>query len=241
MASTIAFSFRRRKSLPHESRIVSRCLEPTVDDLMRFAGVMSVFVWVIALSPFLLLGLAIPYIVLWMRDQKNVEHDPQIGIKASLYYFFSISILLIEAGLTVIAVDMIVETRPARTGLTVAQRTGAALLVAGALGTLSHLMLIKGLTNDSRWPATRRLFVGWRFAVNGLVVVTTFTALIVAIFQKDTSDGEIVRSLIAILLIWLPGWGFHLILLHLYRDQPLPLVPREPEPEEEPAPPLSDG
>jgi hypothetical protein len=70
-----------------------------------------------------------------------------------------------------------------------------------------------------------------------------FTALIIAIFQKDTgtgSEGEFVRSLIATLLIWLPGWGIHLILLHLYRDQ-LPGLPQSRESEDEPAPPLGES
>jgi hypothetical protein len=205
-------------------------------------GLSLAAVWGFALSPFLLLGLAIPYVVLRMRDQQSLEHDPQIGLKAALYYFFSISILLIELGLTVLAIDALSE-RPARSGLNSAQRTGAALVVAGVLGTFGYLMLIKSLTNDARWPAARRLFVGWRFAVNGLVVMGAFTALIIAIFQKDTgtgSEGEFVRSLIATLLIWLPGWGIHLILLHLYRDQ-LPGLPQSRESEDEPAPPLGES
>src|SRR5262249_1335065 len=73
------------------------------------------------------------------------------------------------------------------------QRPRAALFLAGLLGTGSPFALTRGLTNDNRWPATRRMFVGWRFAVHGLVVVFAFTALIVAIFQKDVTDPEVVR------------------------------------------------
>jgi hypothetical protein len=210
-----------------------------VEDFARFFGIMSVFVWAFAFSPFLLLGLAIPYIVLRLRNQQSVLHDSQIGLKTALYYFFSLSILLTEIGLTVLAIDMLSDSMVARSGLSEEQRLGAALVLAGLLGTGSHALLIKGLTNEARFPMARRLFVGWRFAINGLVVMFAVTALIVAIFQNEPGSLRAVRSLIATLLIWLPGWGIHLVLLQLYRDVP-PGLPRGPEDDEPPPPPLSE-
>lgn len=209
-----------------------------MDDFARFFGIMSAFVWAFAFSPFLLLGLAIPYIVLRLRNQQSVLFDSQIGLKTSLYFFFSLSILLIQIGLTFIAVEVLSDRVSPLTLLTEELRTGAALVVAGVLGTGSHMLLIKGLTNDARFPAARRLFVGWRFAINGLVVMFAVTALIVAIFQNESGSLRAVRSLIATLLIWLPGWGIHLVLLQLYRDQP-PGLPRGPEDDEPPPPPLT--
>ncbi len=209
-----------------------------MDDFARFFGIMSAFVWAFALSPFLLLGLALPYIILRLRNQQSVLHDSQIGLKASLYYFFSLSILLVQVGLTVLAVDLLSDSMVIRSGLSDEQRTGAALVLAGMLGAVTHLLLIKALTNVARFPAVRRLFVGWRFAINGLVVMFAVTALIVAIFQNEPGSLRAIRSLIATLLIWLPGWGIHLVLLHLYQDQP-PGLPRGPLDDEPPPPPLT--
>jgi hypothetical protein len=211
----------------------------TVDDFARVFGIMSVLVWVFAFSPFLLLGLAIPYIVLRVRNQQSMLYDSQLGLKAALYYFFSLSILLIETGLTVIAIEALSESVVPTSGLSGETRTGLALVLAGLLGAGSHLLLIKGMTNEARFPIARRLFVGWRFAINGLVVMGAGTALLVAIFQNESGGLRSIRALIATLLIWLPSWGIHLVLLHLYRDQP-PGLPRAPEEDEEPPlPPLS--
>jgi hypothetical protein len=68
------------------------------------AGLVSLIA--LTLAPLLLLGLAIPYAVLRLRDSRNVEHDPQLGMKAALYFSFSLAILISLTGLTVLVVDL---------------------------------------------------------------------------------------------------------------------------------------
>jgi hypothetical protein len=194
--------------------------------------------YVLAVAPMLLLGLAIPYAVIHLRGQPGLQRDPQVGIKVALYYFLSISILLLLTGLSVLVVDALVEAGPGRAGalaarggdMRQAQRTGWALVVCGTVLTLLHLLLVKGATNDHDWPATRRVFVGWRFAIHGLVVVGAATALTIVLFQKDMGDEQLRKTLTGILIVWVPSWAIHLILLRYLRDQPRHAVDFGPPP-----------
>jgi hypothetical protein len=191
-------------------------------------------IYVVLLTPFLLLSLALPYIVLRLRDQQGLERDPQVGLKAALYFFFSLGILLVLSGLTVIAVDMVQDKaqprlpgaplfQPPEETMNPARRTGWAMMVAGAFIVMVHFVLIKSTTNDKTWPAARRVFVGWRFGIHGILVVAVFTAWLIVLFQKDYGPKDVRKNLLAILAVWFPSWLIHLILLAAYSkipDQP---------------------
>src|SRR5438128_1314873 len=98
-----------------------------------FVGSMMAF----AVVPYVLLGLAIPYAVLYMRDSRNEEHDAEIGLKSALYFMLSLSILLILTGLTIIVVDFLEDNRATGPGsrpfsdFTRGQRNGFAMMVSG--------------------------------------------------------------------------------------------------------------
>jgi hypothetical protein len=179
-------------------------------------------------APFALLGLALAYAVLHLRDSRNEEHDPEIGIKSALYFLFSLSILLILTGLTFIVVDLLREDKSTSTSKTLSdfnemQRNGFALIVAGFALGLFHLVFILGFTNDRRFPAVKRVFVGWRLAIHSLVVLVTFTILVIQMFQKSI-DFESVKQTFGVLLVWGPSWLIHLILLRFYGSAPVPRI-----------------
>jgi hypothetical protein len=168
-------------------------------------------VW-ITLIPFVLLGLAIPYIVLRARDSR--EHpDPQLGLKAALHYFLSVSLLLLLTGLTVIAVDLLTREDAPRGQVEDYEviRTGVALASSGAAFAFLHFILLTG-TDDRRNPIARRTFTGWRFAIHGLVVVSCVTTCLVIVLQKDFK-WQTVKGLLGVLLVWFPSWIVHLALL----------------------------
>jgi hypothetical protein len=174
-----------------------------------------------SLFPFLLLGLAIPYAILKARDGRLEDHDPEIGLKAVLYFLFSLAILLVLLGLTIIVIDALVDRGGwAGREFSTAQRTGAGLVLSGFAIAVFHVVLIFGFTNDRRYPDTRRMFVGWRFAIHGLVTLTAFTMLVVQVFQKDV-DFESLKPTLGTLLVWTPSWLLHLILLYIYRPAPV--------------------
>jgi hypothetical protein len=200
-----------------------------MEDIFRNLGLgLALLVQIILVIPFLLLALAIPYAVLHSRDSRSLERDPQLGIKTALYFFYSVCILLVLTGLTVIVVDMVQDqqwgapaggfARPPRSGewFNTAKRNGTALIFAGLTFGLLQFVLIHMATNDRRWPLVRRVFTGWRMAISGLVVLTTFTLLVVNLFEVNVQIDSL-KNFLAILCVWGPAWLVDLILLR-YRS-----------------------
>ena len=111
-----------------------------------------------------------------------------------------------------------------------AQRTGAAMIVSGAIFALVHFLFTLGLGPDPSPSLVRRVFLGARCAVHGVVVMLTVTALLVLVFQR--SDGvrlelglaQTRNFLIGVLLVWAPSWVIHFSLLRLIGPSPRPVV-----------------
>jgi hypothetical protein len=174
-------------------------------------GLLSSLVFWVSFVPFVLLGLAIPYAVLRGCDSRE-QPDSQLGLKTALHYFLSVGILQFLTGLSVIAVDLSTRTdRQDAQGDYDAIRMGAALAAVGAAFAFLHLVLLV-LTNDDSKPVVRRTFTGWRFAIHGLVVLSSATAWMVIIAQKNSTWKD-VKPYAALLLVWFPSWVLHLILL----------------------------
>jgi hypothetical protein len=202
----------------------------------------------ISIAPLLLLGLAIPYAVLALRDNREVERDPQVGWKAGLYFMFSLCLLQVLLGLTIYVYDLMDESPsppmrapvqafpkavpggpggmprpfpapvtqpPSRPPwqLSAAQRIALGLAVAGLVLGGFHLLLIHLATNARRFPAARRVFLGARLAAHSLVVMGAFTALVVQLVDIDNAPRPSLRPELSILMVWVPSWIVHLVLL----------------------------
>jgi hypothetical protein len=186
-------------------------------------------------APMLLLALAIPYAILKMRDARLESNDPEIGLKSALYYGFSLGILLSLVGLTFMVYEALEKGSSSSSStssststwssLSWGTRTGLGLLASGIPTAVTHLVLILGMTNDRRYPDTRRIFVGWRLAIHSLVVLTAYTAMMLILFLKDRSvDLSDIQLPLALLIVWLPSWLIHLILLRVYQRAVMPLM-----------------
>jgi hypothetical protein len=193
-------------------------------DFLALLGFVSVVA--VALIPTALLGLAFAYAVLYVKDRRNEERDPEIGLKSALYFMLSLSILLILAGLTVLVVDFLTEEDRLPAGMrrssefSDVQRTAFAMMVSGFAIGLFHLVVILGFTNDRRFPATRRVFVGWRLAICSLIVFIAFTVLVVQVFQKTVAWKDL-KPVFGTLLVWGPAWLIHLLLMRFYGSNPV--------------------
>jgi hypothetical protein len=203
---------------------------------------------VLALLAFpLLLGLAIPYVLLRLQDARSEQPDESLGLKVLLHFVFSLGVLIALAGLTVLVVDLLEHNewvggrssqefwgpggqpphRSSSGDWRLAQRNGGALLIAGLVICLTHVILLLLLTNDLRRPGTRRLFLGWRLAIHSIVTVAAFTMLVVLLCQANVNENSL-RVPIAALLVWVPSWLVHVILLRtasrggpIFRPRPL--------------------
>jgi hypothetical protein len=183
-----------------------------------FAGFAAVFVGIMV---FVLISFAIPYAVLRMRDARSEKPDPKLGLKAAMYYFFSLGIMLILFGLTWLVMDFLMTEQRPVDWFTPERRVAVAFMISGLFFTIVHLALVKVMTND-RNPAARRMFAGWRMAIHGLVVISVVTGLLAIYIQKNYGDvpERDRKGLWGVLLVWLPSWVIHLVLLWFY-SQPL--------------------
>jgi hypothetical protein len=193
----------------------------------------------VTLAPMALLALAIPYTVLRLRT--DGQPDSQLGLKVALYFFISASVLLALSGLTMISADLISrDAAPTRSaeegsyggpafgsksegGFNTICRTGVALIISGIIGWVAHHLMLKrtAATNRAR---IQRTFVGFRFAISGLVLFGTLTLLLVLMLQEGAFRRpalNTLRGVIGIVIVWLPTWLLHLgLFFQLAKAQP---------------------
>jgi hypothetical protein len=195
-------------------------------------GILTAVVFL--LFPMALLAVAVPYTVLRMRDVRGEHHDSQLGLKVAYGFFFSLGILMIHIGLTINVADLIIGDTPPGVGaapqfgpgvrqnrdgnplLTPTMRTGWGVVASGLVfGVVFGLATILG-TNVRRFPAVRRLFVGWRLMAAGLAVVSAVTTLLIWLFQKDPPDNKLYEIALATLAVWAPSLAIHIFLMLHY-------------------------
>jgi hypothetical protein len=203
----------------------------------------------LGLLPILLLGLAIPYAVLALRDNQEVERDSQVGWKSALYFIFSVCVLQVLLGLTILVMDLMMESREQpfqvvpepdfrpgfpggqvqprrqpvevkRREMSATQRNAVGLMLAGALFGGAHLLLINLATNARRFPGARRIFIGARLGVHSLVVLGALTLLVVQLMDLEHTKVESLKPAFSILLVWTPSWVIHLALLRSVTTEP---------------------
>jgi hypothetical protein len=199
----------------------------------------------LSILPVVLLALAVPYTVIRLKAESPV--DPQLGAKVVFQFFFSAGVLVALAGLTTLAVDwMTREARPPEEmenaigritirelweeGFNVTQRVGLGLLLSGLIVSAVHALLIQASSVAHR-HRVRRTFVGWRFAIHGVIVMILLSVLLILILQQGAFKNPLVaavRAVNAALLVWTTSWVIHLgLLLELARRVPRPATTLE--------------
>lgn len=205
-----------------------------------FGGIGLVVVAAVALALCLPVGLL--YVALRVRDGRNTAPDPHLGLKTAYHLLHSLAVVMLLTGLSVSAADLMQgmlggnprnpppaafgQVAPAAEFWTAAQRSAAALVGVGTLFALLFLLLLTW-TNNRKYPAVRRTFVGGRLAVCLLVVFTVVTLSVLILVQKNPKIDP-VELLVGILLVWLPAGVVHLFLFRLASRRPLEPIPAPP-------------
>lgn len=193
-----------------------------------FGGILSSIagaLGAVLLALFLLFSLCVAYVVLRLREAQQRIHDPQLGTKVVLQYFFSLSYLLALTGGAVLVGNMVqFDVEP----WNAVQRSGTALILVGVAFAVLHGIMLRHGTNSRTWPAAARFFTGWRFAIHGFVVIGASAWLASLLLQPDPKPfearnlvAETERYLLGTLLTWGPSWLLHLGLVWWYSTRPL--------------------
>jgi hypothetical protein len=183
-----------------------------------------------AAAPFLLLSFGITYVAVKLQDRSSDLHDPHLGQRAALYFLFSLSILVLLVGMTVLVTDFLIENVDKAPALgpprvvrgtidwTPMQRVAAALITAGGIFAILHLVVILAYDHGGPHSLVRRAFIGYRLVIHALVVFTAFTWLLLVIFQRDPNMDDL-KPIVAVLLVWSPSWLIHFLLLQFARKE----------------------
>jgi hypothetical protein len=214
--------------------------------MMVFIG-SSIFAYVLLILILLIVStLPFPYLALRLRDSREEERDPQLGVKTAYYLLLSGAIVLVLFGLTVAAIDLLdgafqkpkqqqqqANVPPAfvdenekefkeRT-----QRVAWSLVVAGLLFSLVIMVVIRVATNDAEFPAAKRIFVGGRLVLSGAMIMLAMTALIVLLFQKEAKEQNVEKGvtsafeiITAVAIVWLPSTILHIVQMKMYAALP---------------------
>lgn len=184
------------------------------------------------------------YILARVRNAKSLRQDSQIGTKVALHFLLSLSVFIGVLGGSIVLVDQLLRLvtdsnltslTPSRPDpfntpetrselLTAATRAGFGMVLAGVILGLGQFWLLYSRTNDRRWPAVRRSFVGSRSIVHGIVVTTAVTIAFVVGLQEATEALSDIRKRILVTCLGVLGvWGtsltIHLGLLFRYTRQ----------------------
>jgi hypothetical protein len=219
--------------------------------LFEVIGGLFVFSF-LAMLPVLFIPVALAYVAVRIRDARHARPDPAIGLKSAFHLVHSLAVLMVLAGLSLSASDLMQgqlggqpRNQPAQPPFVgvgmrpppapppkdefwnTAQRSAAALVASGVLfGLIFWGMLLTG-TNDRKYPIVRRTYVGARLAVCLLVVFTAVTVVGLVLAQKDPKM-EPVELLAGVLIVWLPGSAVHGFLFQQAAKRPT--EPPEPTP-----------
>jgi hypothetical protein len=196
----------------------------------------------LAILPSILFVVALIYVALRVRDARADNPDPELGLKSAYWLLYTLGILIFHIGLTVLFshwLEALEITGPQKfqgnfggrmggmnDSWSQASRTGWALVTAGSLLALAFYLIGTLGTRDREWPTVRRVFTGSRIALGGLMVVASFTFLVILQFQKDIPPGGIYEAALATLAVWLPSMAIHVFLFR-WGGTPAYHVPRE--------------
>lgn len=179
-------------------------------------------------GPMVLVACYVPYALYRVRELNAAWRDPQVGVKTALHLLATVGVLLYVTGCALVAGEQLanlVDNAPGRPRWqwTLPCRWGAAFTLSGLLVSGACVWTLFTRTNDLKWPAVRRMYLGGRVVVHGLAITTLLTTFLLLAMGavEDVKDARVFWVVTGWLAVWSASLSIHFTLFLLYAAQPL--------------------
>ncbi|MBN1797678.1 MAG: hypothetical protein JW822_03815 [Spirochaetales bacterium] len=158
--------------------------------------ILSYFLFSIVLIIFILIK--------WRMDHAAKDKDPQVGLKVLLYYFKTIALHVMLAGVVAAAVGIFTDT------LSENYSFPLALCSVGVLIYAAHLVLIIIFTNRCSFPTVARYFTAYNIFIVG---IATIVSAVMSIIFLVEGDYDSLNTTGAAVIVYSLAWAAQLIIL----------------------------
>jgi hypothetical protein len=132
----------------------------------------------------------------WRSYRDNSPPDPQLGMKAVLYYFKTLSYQGVLASLAILFYGVLGNESDAI-------KVGLGIFISCGLIYIIHYIIIPKLTNTREFPLTMRIYTGFNLIIVGLVGMTSFVITITSLIDKGLKEA---RLPLAVFVVYAIAW-----------------------------------
>ena len=120
----------------------------------------------------------------WRSYRDNSPPDPQLGMKAVLYYFKTLAYHAVVASLAILFYGVLEDKSDAI-------RVGLGIFISCGIIYTVHYIIIPKLTNTREFPLTARIYTGFNLIIVGLVGMISFVITVILLIDKGLKGGEL--------------------------------------------------
>lgn len=138
----------------------------------------------------------------WRYYRDNSPPDPQLGMKAVLYYFKTLA----YQGLLVSLAALFYGVLENENNLI---NVGSGIFISCGLIYIIHYIIIPKLTNTHEFPLTARIYTGFNLIIVGLVGMISFVVTATILIDKGLKKAELP---LAVFVVYAIAWVVQTIL-----------------------------
>jgi hypothetical protein len=132
----------------------------------------------------------------WRAYRDNSPPDPQLGMKAVLYYFKTLAYQGVLASLAILLIGLLKNESDAI-------KVGLGVFISCGLIYIIHYIIIPKLTNTREFPLTMRIYTGFNLIIVGLVGMISFVITVTSLIGKSLQE---IKLPLAIFVVYAIAW-----------------------------------
>ena len=143
-------------------------------------------------------------IIKWRSDKNAPKNDSQLGIKAILYYFKTISYHGILLSFAILLINIVNQ------GPSMLTQMAVGILVGSGIVYIVHILLIVQLTNANEFHSVAKYYCAYNIIITGLV---GFSSMILFFVFLITGDNAALTYTFPLLIVYGISWTAQIIIL----------------------------